>query len=594
MVQSTYLHLFLGLFLVPPSFAAIYTSRSQLPRSTYDYIVVGGGTAGNVIASRLSENASNKVLVIEAGGSNEGVLPIQVPFLGPTLAPNTPFDWNYTVTPQEGLNGRTFPFPRGRVLGGSSSINYMVHQYGSSEDYDKLAALTGDSGWSWDNMKQYITRHEKFVPPADGHDTTGQYTPSLHSTTGALPKSLPGFSFGVDGRVIATTQELSAEFPYNQDMGGGDVLGLGWVQSSIGGGVRSSSASTYLEAAKNRPNLDVLVGHQVTKLLPIGFSGGKLSFRGVQFASGPQGQLHSDVKASKEVVLCAGSIGTPQILLLSGIGDLFDLAHKAVFPLVNLPSVGKNLSDHVLLPNVFSVQGTESLDSLLRDGNAFNAALNQWQSSKTGVLANGVVNQLGFLRLPSSLPIFSQVPDPASGPKASHWEMIFANYWLHPSRPLPATGSFFTIISALISPTSRGSVKLRTNNAFDAPLIDPKLVTTEFDKVCLREAVKATKRFMAADAWDGYVNGPALAGLGSNVDSEIDAYVRAESSTVYHPVGTASMSPANANWGVVDPQLRVKGTHGLRVVDASVWPFVPNAHTQGPVYLVAERAATLF
>ncbi|KAH6888359.1 hypothetical protein BKA70DRAFT_1409386 [Coprinopsis sp. MPI-PUGE-AT-0042] len=593
MAQSTYLRFLLAFLLVPQAFAAIYTSESQLPRNTYDYIVVGGGTAGNVIAARLSEKASNKVLVIEAGGSHEGVLPIQVPFLGPTLAPNTPYDWNYTVTPQEGLNGRTFPLPRGRVLGGSSSINYMVHQYGSSEDYDKMAALTGDSGWSWNNMKKFITRHEKFVPPVDGHDTTGQYTPSLHSTSGVLPKSLPGAHFPVDDRVIATTKELSKEFPYNQDMGGGDVLGLGWVQSSIGGGVRSSSAATYLEAAKNRPNLDVLVGHQVTKLLPTAPSGGKPSFRRVQFASGRQASTGL-VTASKEVVLCAGAIGTPQILLLSGIGDWNDLLHKDVTPIVNLPSVGKNLSDHVLLPNVFSVKGTESLDGLLRDGNAFNAALAQWQSSKTGVLANGVVNQLGFLRLPRSLPIFNRIPDPASGPKASHWEMIFANYWLHPSRPQPATGSFFTIISALISPTSRGSVKLSSPNSFDAPLIDLKLVTTEFDKICLREAVKATKRFIAAKAWKDYVNGPALAGLASNVDSEIDAYVRAESSTVYHPVGTASMSPANAKWGVVDPQLRVKGVSGLRVVDASVWPFVPNAHTQGPVYLVAERAATFF
>ncbi|KAH6896383.1 hypothetical protein BKA70DRAFT_754273 [Coprinopsis sp. MPI-PUGE-AT-0042] len=593
MAQSSYLQLVLAFLLVSPSFAAVYTDWQQLPQSTYDYVVVGGGTAGNVIASRLSEKPSNKVLVIEAGGSNEGVLPIQVPFLGPTLAPNTPYDWNYTVTPQEGLDGRTFPFPRGRVLGGSSSINYMVHQYGSSEDYDKMAALTGDNGWSWNNMKQYITRHEKFVAPVDGHDTTGQYTPSLHSTTGVLPKSLPGYSFAVDGRVIATTQELSEEFPFNEDMGGGDVLGLGWVQSSIGGGVRSNSASTYLEAAKNRPNLDVLVSHQVTKLSSVGTVRGKPSFRGVHFASGP-GAAAGYVTARKEVVLSAGSFGTPQILLLSGIGDSNDLTARAVAPLVDLPSVGKNLSDHVLLPNIFSVQGTESLDGLLRDGNAFNAALDEWQTSKTGVLANGVTNQLGFLRLPDSLPIFNQVADPASGPKASHWEMIFGNYWLHPTRAMPATGSFFTIISALISPTSRGSVTLASNSVFDAPLIDPKFVTTEFDKVCLREAVKATKRFMEAEAWNGYVNGPALVGLGSDVDSEIDAYVRSESSTVFHPVGTASMSPANAKWGVVDPQLRVKGTHGLRVVDASVWPFVPNAHTQGPVYLVAERAATLF
>ncbi|KAF9530999.1 hypothetical protein CPB83DRAFT_892268 [Crepidotus variabilis] len=577
--------------LATPSLARTYDQYWNLPSLSYDYVIVGAGAAGNVIASRLSENSGISVLVIEAGPSDEGVTAAIAPLLAPTLTPNTPYDWNYTVAPQVGLNNRQFALPRGRLLGGSSSANYMVHHFGSSDDYDKLASLTGDNGWSWANMKKYIFKHEKIVPPNDGHDTTGQYIPANHGTTGMLSVSLPGNSQVIDAKVTAASQQLAAEFPYMNDTATPEkIIGIGWTQQSIGGGVRSSSSTSYLRSANSRPNLSVLINAQVTRLLPTGIENGKLAFRGVMFANGPN-QIPGVVLAKKEVILSAGSIGTPQILLLSGIGPQADLQKLHILPLVDNPSVGDNLSDHVLLPNIYTVKGSDSLDGVFRDPAQFQTAMNTWTTSKKGPIANGVTNQLGFFRLPKNATIFSKGADPASGPKSAHWEMIVCNFWLNPGVALPANGSFLTFISALISPTSRGTVKLASSDPFDKPIIDPRMVTTDFDKFALREAVRAVKRFASASSWSDYIIAPYQT-LAGTTDDEIDSHVRQLSSTVFHPVGTAAMSSSSSK-GVVDSQLKVKGTAGLRVVDASVWPFLPSAHTQGPTYLVAERAADI-
>ncbi|KAF9528605.1 hypothetical protein CPB83DRAFT_853938 [Crepidotus variabilis] len=549
------------------------------------------GTAGNVLANRLSENSLINVLVIEAGPSDAGVLASIAPFLAETLTPNTMYDWNYTVVPQVGLNNRQFPQPRGRLLGGSSSANYMIHHFGSSDDYDRLVKMTGDSNWSWTNMKKYVFKHEKIVPPTDNHNTSGQYIPANHGTTGMVSVSLRGASQSIDARVIAASQQLSAEFPYNPDGATPEnILGIGWVQQTVGGGVRSSSSTSYLQNANSRPNLSVLINSQATRVFSTGYSNGRYALRGVMFSSGPNQPLHS-LQAQREVILSAGTIGTPQILLLSGIGPQTDLSNLLIQTLVNNPSVGANLSDHVLLPNVFEVKGNDTYDDLLRDPAQLQIALNQWTTSKTGVVANSYASQLGFFRLPSNATIFSTVADPASGPKAAHWEMVFGNFWYNPVLPIPSTGTFLTLISGLISPTSR-SVKLASSNPFDKPLIDPRMVTTDFDKFTLRESVRAVKRFAAAPAWSGYITKP-YGTLAGTSDADIDSHVRQLASSVHHPVGTAAISSASSAVGVVDTELRVKGVDGLRVVDASVWPFLPSAHTQGPTYLIAERAADL-
>lgn len=299
--------------------------------------------------------------------------------------------------------------------------------------------------------------------------------------------------------------------------------------------------------------------------------------------------------ARREIVLSAGSIGTPQILLLSGIGARDELEALGIPVLVENPSVGKNLSDHVLVPNVFRVKDGESLDALFRDPALFKAALDEWMETKRGVLASSMLNHMGYFRLPSTSSIFSTISDPASGPKASHWELIVTNFYINPKpgHIPPETGSYLGLVSALISPTSRGSVTLASADPFAHPLIDPNYLTTPFDIFTMRETVRAVKRFAAAEAWKDYIIAP-FGNFSSDADADLDAYIRDQASTVYHIVGTASMSPRGAEWGVVDPDLQVKGAEGIRIVDASVLPFPPNAHTQGPVYLLAERAAELF
>ncbi|KAF8962180.1 hypothetical protein BDZ97DRAFT_1920652 [Flammula alnicola] len=572
----------------------------EYPDTDFDYVIVGAGNAGLVLANRLTEDASTTVLVLEAGVSDQGVVSAIAPFLAPQVTPNTPFDWNYTITPQSGLDGRTFPYPRGKLLGGCSSANYLLHQFGSIEDWDRIANISDDPGWAWNNMRQYVQKHEKFQAPIDGHNTTGQFIPSLHGFKGEVSVSLPVNNQTIDSRVINTTQQLP-EFPFNEDTSGIDrsLLGTGWIQSSAGGGMRSSSSTSYLAQANGRPNLTVLIHATVTKLVHTSSSKGVKAFRGVQFTRTPGSSSSSagystvEVKARKEVILSAGSVGTAQVLQLSGIGNSEDLDPLNIPVLVNIPSVGRNFSDHTLLPNLFNVNGDDSFDHILRDPTLFNAAIAQWTANKTGLISNPVANHFGFARIPANSSVLNSVSDPAAGPESPHFEFIFTNFWLSPGTSVPAEGSFMTAVTVLISPTSRGTIKIRSTNPFEQPLIDPNYLTTDFDIFVMRESVRAMLRFVSAPAWDGYVIGPAGNFSSAMSDDEIDAYVRGLMTTIFHPAGTAGMAAEESKTGVVNPDLTVKGIDGLRIVDASVFPFIPSSHTQGPVYILAERAADI-
>ncbi|KAG6856867.1 hypothetical protein H0H87_012684 [Tephrocybe sp. NHM501043] len=291
-------------------------------------------------------------------------------------------------------------------------------------------------------------------------------------------------------------------------------------------------------------------------------------------------ELRQTVTATKEVVLSAGTIGTPHILLHSGIGDAETLESRGIPSLVNLPDVGKNLSDQPALGNMCIVSNETLRDELLVN----------WERHRTGPLVASSVSHIAWSRIPSNSAIFESVPDPSSGKNTPHYELVIGN-----GAGLVSTtpGHFISIGNIVVSPTSRGSVSLSSNNPFDQPLIDPAYLTTEFDIFAMREAVQSARRFLAASAWNDYVIRPAGGLENATNDQLLDEYIRKGTFTSAHPVGTAAMSSMNASFGVVDPDLRVKGVSGLRIVDASVMPFVTCGHTQAPVYIIAERAADL-
>ncbi|KAJ7654803.1 pyranose dehydrogenase [Mycena rosella] len=589
----------------------VYDNVTRLPGLTFDFVILGGGTAGNVVAHRLTENPAFSVLVLEAGVSNKDVLDSEVPALGAgLLVPGAPYTWSYVTTPQTAAENRVLRYPRGHLLGGTSSINGMWYTRGSQDDFDRYAEVTGDPGWGWLAMQPYFRKNEKWTEPADHHNTSGQFDPSVHSTTGINSVSLPGFQWPMFSRVIKTTTEMPDDFPFMLDMNAGIPLGVGWAQSTIGHGARSSSAVSYLATPFiERPNLHVLINAQVSRVLSINASRGSIHFSQVEFSQDRRGK-HSYhvyifpsnqpptelfiVNAAKEIIISAGSVGSPQILLNSGVGDRTTLASLGIPCLVDNPSVGQNLSEQPLVSNSWFVNSTQTFESYTQNDTQLTLDLDRWNRTRQGPLVSTIVGgQAAFLRISEEeSTIFQQHPDPAAGNNTPHIELQ-NGIGLDTSVPAEG-GNFISLQTAVVSPASRGSIALNTSDPFQAPLIDLGLFVDDYDFFAMRIAIKKAVKFLSGNAWKGYVIRP-IDDLAQALisDDALDAYMRNTVIAACHIVGSAAMSPENATWGVVNPDLLLKGATGIRIIDASVMPYIPSGHTQAPTYAIAERGADL-
>ncbi|KAJ7176455.1 aryl-alcohol oxidase [Mycena filopes] len=526
-----------------PCFCKIYEDVDQLPGLSYDFVVVGGGGAGNVVANRLTENPSFSVLVLEAGVSrvdNENVTNSIVPFSINGLLQPSIYEWNYTSIPQPGLNGRSVDVPRAHMLGGCTSHNGMQENnsyLGSADDYNRFAEVTGDPGWSWDRLLPYFFKNEKWTPPVDHHDTRGQFDPRVHSTTGINAVSLSGFSWPTfENHVLAAAAQQPKDWHFNLDMNSGKPLGIGWLQNTIKSGV--------------------------SKLVNPGHVNGKLHFGGVQFSQ--EGRLFT-AKAVKEIVLAAGAVGTPTILMHSGIGDEQLLTRLGIPTLLDLPSVGRNATDQPLIAAGWSVNSTETIDSITQNATRFNEAFAQWNRSHTGPFSATILTHLAWLRVDDQEFRLNNFTNPVAGPNSPHIEVAFAPA----SYVVESTGNFMSIGMVVLNPVGRGSVTINSTDPFEPPLIDLDFLTHDVDIFTARQAVSKVLKLSKAPAWQNYITAPTE-DLENLSQDELDQYIRNTAVSSDHLVGTAAMSAKDAQYGVVDPDLLVKGASGLRIIDASI------------------------
>ncbi|KAG7446883.1 aryl-alcohol-oxidase from pleurotus Eryingii [Guyanagaster necrorhizus] len=559
--------------------ASLLTSVSRLSPDGYDFIIIGGGTAGSVLANRLSENPKIKVLVIEAGISNEDIQDVEIPFLA-TALPSTRVDWNFTTTAQAGLNNRSIELARGFVLGGSSSINFMTWNRGSNDYWESLANASHDPMWSWPAAEYYYLRTSTLVPPSDGHNTTGEIEPEAHGQEGPVKVSLAGYRTELDQRVADSASILGGRFAYNEDFNTGKSIGLGYVQNAIGNGSRSSAATAYLLPIVDRCNVDVIVSTRVTKILGSSVASEIDTVEISQSANGTR----TKIQAKKEVLLSAGVIGTPHLLSLSGIGPGGILSDLGIDVIVDAPAVGANLVDHPLVANYFTVDSNNTWDPILRNSTLFADVLEEWETERQGLFVDTPGNTQGYFKLPT----YPGGVDPSTGPLSANTEVIFSNGFA-PFGPMsyPANGSYMSILAAVVSPTSRGTVTVNSTDPFAAPVIDLGILSTEFDIVAMIQVIKDIQTILATSPWEGYVTGIYGDLANATTDDELTDFIRNNAVIVNHAIGTAKIGE------VVDSHLNVIGVSGLRVIDASILHTIPECHPQAIIYTIAERTAAL-
>jgi choline dehydrogenase len=529
----------------------------------FDYVIIGAGTAGCLLANRLCADPAKRVLLIEAGRKDDyHWIHIPVGYLYCIGNPRT--DWLYKTEPDAGLNGRSLRYPRGKALGGCSSINGMIYMRGQSRDYDQWAQLTGDASWRWDDVLPYFKKHEDYHKGAD----------EMHGAGGEWRVEKQRLRWDILDAFAQAAQE--AGIPHSTDFNRGNNEGVGYFQVNQKNGWRWNTAKAFLRPiCYGRPNFEMWTNAHVVRLVVDKADDGQLRCTGALVWDGKQLVTAS---ATREVILAAGSIGSPQILQLSGIGPA-DLLQRCGVPVVkDLPGVGENLQDHLQIRAVFKVKGVTTLNTL---------ANSWWGKMRIGL--EYAISRSGPMSMaPSQLGAFTRSSPEFEWPNIEyHVQPLSLDAFGEPLHPFPA----FTASVCNLNPTSRGSVRIRSNRFEDAPLISPNYLSTPEDRKVAADSLRVTRRICSQPALAKYEPQEWKPGLQYQTDDELATLAGDIATTIFHPVGTTKMGADGDPMAVLDSRMRVRGIDGLRVVDAGAMPTITSGNTNSPTLMMAERAA---
>ena len=540
----------------------------------FDYIIVGAGTAGCLLANRLSADAGKRVLLIEAGGrDNYHWIHIPVGYLYCIGNPRT--DWMFQTEADPGLNGRRLRYPRGKVLGGCSSINGMIYMRGQSRDYDGWAQATGDEDWSWERVLPFFRQHENHWRLDD--DVPSEWAPgedfkALHGGGGEWRIEKQRLRWDILDAFARAAVE--AGIPATDDFNRGSNEGVGYFEVNQHAGWRWNTAKAFLNpACRRRPNLALWTQAQVRRL----------TFDGQRSCSGAEvltasGLQTVRLKPGGEMILAAGAIGSPQLLQLSGIGPAALLNSHGITPLQDLCGVGANLQDHLQIRTVFKVQDVPTLNTIASS-----------PLGKARIAFEYLLKRSGPMSMaPSQLGAFTRSSSAKSWPDLEyHVQPLSLDAFGEPLHRFNA----FTASVCNLNPSSRGTVQIRSPDVSAAPAIAPCYLSTEEDRQIAAESLRLTRRIVAQPALAPYRPEEFKPGVQYQTDEELARLAGDIATTIFHPVGTCKMGRAGDQTAVVDSHLRVRGVGGLRVVDASVMPTITSGNTNSPTLMMAERAA---
>jgi choline dehydrogenase len=522
----------------------------------HDVVVVGAGAAGCVLAARLTENPSLSVLLLESGAERRGPL-LSIPAAETLLMGNRRYDWCFETEADPSIDGRSVRIPRGRLLGGSNVINGMIFVRGAREDYDGWARA-GNAGWSWEDVLPYFRRLERTA--GLGGEARGQ--------DGPMPVVLPRERDGLCDAFLSAAR--SAGFPANPDYNSGDQEGVGYYQVTQESGRRSSALGSYLNPARRRPNLTVVTDAHVTGVT---FDGSRCT--GVRYR---RGGVDHHVECGREVVLSAGTVQSPQLLELSGIGSADVLARAGVGVVAHLPGVGENFRDHFATRLRWRVSRPVTFNERTH-GLRFAREIARYAVTRRGVLSLPIALGFGFVRSAPAEP----APD-------LQFHFAPASYGPGSSRRLD-TAPGMTLGVYPLRPESRGSIHIRSRDATVPPAIRPRFLDADEDRRRLVAGMRLARRIVEDPALDAFRDVELSPGGTVRSDDDLLAHARAHGDTSYHPVGTCRMG--TDPMAVVDDRLRVRGVHALRVIDASVMPTMVSGNTNAATLMIAEKGAAM-